>query len=198
MHEWIGPEGLVLEGPQHVTETLAFRVWFGKSKTVSRSGKPQRMYHATKADFDTFDVTEDIGFHFGSWITANNLINYRLEFDGSPDTAPEGANIRPVYLRAENPLRLADLGTWGSGDVAVALRAAGVVTTTQAAKLIEFADQAAVMGALAKKGYDSIVYKNETEGGGDSYIVFSPEQVRSAFGNGPSARWSRAQGGPWC
>lgn len=183
---------------QHITELPAFKAWFGQSKAVTHSGTPQRMYHATDADFDTFDLTEDIGYHFGSWITANNLINSRLVFDGLQYSVPVGTNIIPVYLRVENPLRLADLGTWCSGDVAVALRAAGVVTTRQAAKLTGFADQAAVTMALARKGYDSIVYENVTEGGGDSYIVFSPGQVKSALGNVLSALPSRVQGSPWC
>ena len=36
---------------------------------------------------------------------------------------------------------------------------------------------------LQQQGYDSIVYKNDFEGGGDSYIVFSPNQVKSVLGN---------------
>jgi hypothetical protein len=36
---------------------------------------------------------------------------------------------------------------------------------------------------LQRLGYDSIVYKNDFEGGGDSYIVFEPKQVKSAIGN---------------
>jgi len=33
---------------------------------------------------------------------------------------------------------------------------------------------------LQAKGYDSIVYENKAEGGGDSYILFQPEQVKLA------------------
>ena len=36
---------------------------------------------------------------------------------------------------------------------------------------------------LESLGYDSIVYANEFEGGGDSYIAFRPEQIKSAIGN---------------
>ena len=36
---------------------------------------------------------------------------------------------------------------------------------------------------LQQLGYDSIVYANEFEGGGDSYIVLDPRQVKSATGN---------------
>lgn len=36
---------------------------------------------------------------------------------------------------------------------------------------------------IQQLGYDSIVYNNEYEGGGNSYILFSPNQVKSAIGN---------------
>jgi hypothetical protein len=36
---------------------------------------------------------------------------------------------------------------------------------------------------IQQLGYDGIVYANEFEGGGDSYIVLSPKQVKSATGN---------------
>lgn len=36
---------------------------------------------------------------------------------------------------------------------------------------------------LQQLGYDSIVYDNKYEGGGDSYILFKPNQVKSAIGN---------------
>ena len=40
---------------------------------------------------------------------------------------------------------------------------------------------------LEQLGYDSIVYANEYEGGGDSYILLSPNQVKSAFNQKPTA-----------
>ena len=36
---------------------------------------------------------------------------------------------------------------------------------------------------LATAGIDSIVYDNEFEGGGDSYIIFNQNQIKSAIGN---------------
>ena len=39
---------------------------------------------------------------------------------------------------------------------------------------------------LEQLGYDSIVYANEYEGGGDSYILLSPNQVKSAFNQKPT------------
>ncbi len=37
---------------------------------------------------------------------------------------------------------------------------------------------------LRAQGYDGVVYENVVEGGGDSYIAFSPEQIKSAIGSG--------------
>jgi hypothetical protein len=36
---------------------------------------------------------------------------------------------------------------------------------------------------LKEHGYDGIVYDNKIEGGGDSYIAFEPNQIKSAIGN---------------
>ena len=41
----------------------------------------------------------------------------------------------------------------------------------------------ALKSYLKKLGYDSIVYKNNFEGGGDSYILLNSNQVKSAIGN---------------
>ena len=49
---------------------------------------------------------------------------------------------------------------------------------------------------LNRLGYDSIVYKNDYEGGGDSYILFKPNQIKSAisntgaYGKSPDIRYS--------
>lgn len=37
---------------------------------------------------------------------------------------------------------------------------------------------------IAKLGFDGVVYSNEFEGGGDSYIVFDSAQLKSAFNRG--------------
>ena len=41
----------------------------------------------------------------------------------------------------------------------------------------------ALINWLATAGIDGIVYNNEFEGGGDSYIAFNPTQIKSAIGN---------------
>ena len=41
-----------------------------------------------------------------------------------------------------------------------------------------------IVSALKKGGYDGIVYENIIEGGGDSYIAFDPEQIKSIHNSG--------------
>lgn len=42
---------------------------------------------------------------------------------------------------------------------------------------------AAAKAAIKKAGYDGVVYKNEVEGAGDSWIAFDASQIKSASGN---------------
>ena len=39
-----------------ITETPAFKAWFGNSKVVDDDGEPLKVYHGTTGNFDTFDI----------------------------------------------------------------------------------------------------------------------------------------------
>lgn len=147
---------------------------------------PILAYHATYAeDFERFDFDfcEDIGFHFGSRETANTRVHHLLE---EGDVFVEGTRILVCHLDIAKPLRLPDCHTWGGHNVMIALRDAGVLSGEQLDRLWddgyfgpdEFRD------TLEAAGYDSAVYANITEGGGDSYIVIRPEHIRFALADG--------------
>jgi N12 class adenine-specific DNA methylase len=215
------------------TATPAFKRWFEGSRVVDAKGRPLVLYHGTDQDFDAFERTDDIGFHFGTREAAAD----RLEAYGTHGHPPK--HVMPVYLRIRNPLRLPDLGMWEPENVAVALVKAGIIDQKTADRT-EIVDREQVREWLAAKGYDAIVYANTVEGsravkrvpddieeqpstmykGGvrllssryglladmptrerayeklktrikvgavldhsDSYIVFDPEQIKSAIGN---------------
>ena len=40
-----------------------------------------------------------------------------------------------------------------------------------------------IQRTIQEAGHDGVVYRNAFEGGGDSYIVFKPTQIKSATGN---------------
>lgn len=72
--------------------------------------------------------------------------------------AINGKFVLPVYLSIKNPKRLEDFGS------------------------DEGAWQQAFQQAKAE-GFDGVIYSNQHEGVGDSWVAFSSEQIKSAIGN---------------
>jgi hypothetical protein len=86
------------------------------------------------------------------------------------------------FSNADNLLRLPDLGTWNYQNVMREARKAGVpISESEYDDAFNATDNnKAVRELLKSKGYDGIVYENEAEGRGDSFIVFDPNQIKSA------------------
>ena len=119
------------------TDTPEFKRFFGKSKVVNETGTPIVMAHGTTAetDFDTFKRNpSDIGIHVGTKGQAND----RLSFLNRGKEGVPQRNI-PVYIRAENPLRLPDVGWFDWHNLPDALEDAG-------------------LDARRLKGYDNYAY----------------------------------------
>jgi len=104
-----------------------------------------------------------------------------------------------LYLSISNPIRLPDLGVWPAQGIA---KEAGFnrAEMDRVGKAGDVSDQySEVRRILQEKGYDGIVYRNEVENTGeDSWIAFSPTQIKSATGNSgtfdpqnPDIRYSR-------
>ena len=209
-------------------DTPEFKRFFGDSKVVNADGTPRVVYHGTTKDFDvpktSFKREEyaKFGFHVGTEEAANTRL---VQTDG---LEAQGANIMPVYVRAENPLRMDEnrLGRWGIDDIMSAVMEkaergeidgispdviddffndrfdieAEVGVENNLAEPRVWQDDGMWMPGerssylkafLQQLGYDSIVYNNEFEGGGDSYILLDPTQVKSATGN--TGAYSRAE-----
>jgi len=222
------PAGLLTK-LRAITETPAFKRWFGDSKVVDASGKPMPLYHSTFSDFVSPKVNygEDEyrrwGFHVGTKEAANNRVDLKDAEDTrnrerSGNAAP---NVMPLFVRATNPLRLDEnrSGRWGVDDIMSAVMdkadKKGIEGLSQEDidsffddnfDLDEWLNMAeapteprfwqdhaewapgersdALKQFLKRLGYDSIVYKNDFEGGGDSYIIFDPTQIKSVFNKG--------------
>ncbi len=172
-------------------KTLLRGIFGVKSSAVTNpDGTPKVVYHGTgaDADFDVFDTTggNDLGAHFGSRSQANDFAKR------------SGGRVLAVYLAIKNPLQLPDLNRWDFETVSDALSKHGIKVENSPYR-VETADMAEnyrrqerrqrenIAEALARAGYDGIVYKNLHEGtkekDGDSYIVFDPAQIKSATGN---------------
>lgn len=183
----------------------AFNRWFSGSKAVDKSGKPKVFYHYTtaKKDFRAFRTApgaKDVGSHFGTANQVNDIDS------GRP---PVGQRVYPVYLRVKNPLRLEDTWRNDAYNVLGQLVSKGIVSREDAQPVYDGLRQRGKAAQKARKqvvqfikdaGYDSIVYLNVYEGTGidygdelwageryasaeDSYIVFDPDQVKSAIAN---------------
>lgn len=150
---------------------------------------PVLAYHATSAaeDFSQFEFTEDVGFHFGTKETANNHL--RLTLDGADEDDLAGARILPCLLDIKRPLRLRDLLTWGPIEVISSLHAAGVISESKRQEMAAdgYLDAEMFRDLVEAAGYDSCVYANQTEGGGDTFIVLRAEHVRFALQHAPGA-----------
>ncbi len=170
--------------------TLEFARWFRKSKIVDEAGAPKIVYHGTTRAFDFFEARKrnpELGFHFGSLSQAE----WFACFDERGTSS--GGNIRPVYLRLENPLRMPDIferGRCSSENAADWLARQGLISKTDASRIhcarSAREAHAHIACSIERVGYDGIVYENELEGGtsdinADSYVVFRPEQIKSAF-----------------
>lgn len=146
------------------------------------------VYHATSADFTAFDTDgkSDLGAHFGTTEQANKSAG-RNRGKGA-----EGPQIMPVYLDIRNPLRLKDVGSFHADGIAPQLAAKGWLSKADAKRIVKEIDadfklrtvyDQQMRQLIKDNGYDSVVYKNTTEGAGDSYIAFEPTQIKSAIGN---------------
>jgi hypothetical protein len=192
--------GSIGANPQVHTDN--FKQWFGDwdkapekaSKVVDESGKPLAVFHGSSADFTKFEGGENIGkisgdtygddvFSFSdSPRVANEYAN--AEYSGSKrvfgkdyNIGTEGANIKKVYLDIKNPYVIDAKDN--SFDYSKFFGKKGI-------------------SDLKKEGYDGVIIKNVHDnlgyqglsGGGDTYMVFNPNQIKSATGN--SGAFSKA------
>lgn len=134
---------------------------------------PVSVYHWTDCgDFDRFRYTEDIGFHFGSYETADA----RAKQVRGPVPASHNERMLEVGLSIQKMLALPDLLTWEPRAVITALEHHGLLPENVAYDAVEV-DRDFVAMALKAYGYDAIQYENKTEGGGFSWIVFDPDKI---------------------
>ena len=136
------------------TKTDAFKRWFGNSKVVDAEGKPLVVYHGTNADFSEFDIAK-FGKTDDGWLGEGFYFSPRPRY-ASGYAKGDGANVMPVYLSMKNPFYAEGL-------------------------LSDYWTQERLIDA----GFDGVIYDGGQDGKGDSpeYVVFRPEQIKSATGN---------------
>jgi len=183
-----------------VTDSPAFRAWFGKSKAVDENGQPLAVYHATNNDFDAFN--DGITF-FGSTGFASIYAKIRFGYWKNVMTPwekdlmiPTGVNIMPAFVRSERPLDTRtglpglqmlledEHAEWlaaATGGDAQTLRAAA--TGPRAGRDPIVADllrSPEGVAAIRAAGFDGVL---AIEGGEEVWAVFDPTQIKSAIAN---------------
>lgn len=147
------------------------------------------VFHASERSFFEFKHG-DIGFHFGNPEQAAA----RMARVREPTLAPSRGTVYPVWISLKKPLFVPDdPGTWEGWDLTgvidEALTEAGERPLPPHVRNLENEGtqkyQGAVRKELRRRGYDGLEYPNKYEGGEGamSWVVFSPEQIKSAIGN---------------
>lgn len=174
-----------------------FWKWFGDSETVDDKGRPEVYYHTTRNDFNKFEanrVTRNSGT-FGEWETSRAAMFFTTSVKDSEAYGTHdnkfvgGANVMPVYLRAENVLDLTS-GYLPSYD----RDAARIEEAGLSPRYFERFDWSAfddeggreMVAGLKRAGYDAVKFWDQnpdTEKSFTALAVFDSEQIKSAIGN---------------
>jgi hypothetical protein len=149
---------------EDMNKQLAFYRWFGDSKVVDEQGRPLVVYHGTSKDFKKFS-TEKIGSNWGTdrvgFFFTNDPANAEHSAMGSAGERGR-PHIMPAYLSMQKPL-IVDLDAAPHG-----------VTVEYDRNKRTYLAQAREQGA------DGIILRHD---GKSDYVVFKPEQIKSATGN---------------
>ena len=163
-----GGGGGLTSSQKKQVKSAEFKNWFKGSKIKNENGEPTQAFHGfpgSKGDFTEFSKNE-IGEQTGKsntgggfWFTDNQKYADQYGYNyGEYETA-----IKPVYLKAENPLEY-DYKSKGYFDP----------------REVKKAVDAATAG-----GHDGVVFKNWKTSGPTvtTYLVFEPTQIKSSIGN---------------
>ncbi|WP_372647772.1 LPD23 domain-containing protein [Draconibacterium sp.] len=184
------------------TETEAFKNWFGNSKVVDSEGKPLVVYHGTNADFNEFASTK---FNVAGYFSedpniANNMAEAAMRYkDGN-------ASVYPVFLNIRKPLNLNSIDGYKhiDGQQFIDLMPSELkldedfknkIKDEESFPLFLHLADEEFINQVKKNGFDGIFYQEvSTDFWNDTYIdyqisktnsfiAFSPTQIKSATGN---------------
>lgn len=156
-------------------------------------------YHGTGVDFPEFDgrsyAASGFGTHMGAPEAADQILRNRqsrlARARGAPDYVDNSA-VLPLRASAQGAIRIADTNTWNPHDVMSAmawsddpLAAAAYDRIVSDPDYPRFASESELEAFMQQRmendGVSGFVYQNEIEGGGDSYAIFDPRNIRSRF-----------------
>lgn len=194
-----------------ISDTPAFKRWFGDSKVVDKDGKPLVVYHGTKSAPSVFasSRTGSASTLFGDYeverhgIFAAESIELAQEYANQGER-PTSQTIMPLYLRIENPLDTVD-GQYTDAiwnKIETAAEALGSKDTYSTARYIgdlwsrgqmwqlfdadENNDPAWNIKLFKQAGFDGLRIQERSESDVQNtaaWVAFDSTQVKSAIGN---------------
>ncbi len=160
------------EGRPPVTDSLAFKKWFGDSEVVDAAGKPLVVYHGTANQFDSFQLNSKVS---NPYLLADEN-GLGLFFTGDHESAEgfahgKNKHVVDAYLSMRAPYKV------GYSEYIDLFRAPG--ENTQSISGEELRER------LTALGYDGLIRMQPPPFNKQPahYIVFSPTQIKSASGN---------------
>lgn len=148
---------------------------------------PTEVFHASKTDVQKFDPKKrgklsPFGYHFG---TADQA-NFRT---GQYDFESPMPNIGKYHLSMKNPLEVSHMASFAPDHLADHMMDLDILDPDDYDRLNEKHDYEPIpvggelVKILKKNGYDGLMYQNEREGEGYSFVPFDANQIKSATGN---------------
>ncbi len=148
-----------------VTNTAAFKRWFGNSVVVTPDGSPRVVYHASiHTGIEVFKESSDGELGPGVYFTGSvdYLESYKKYL--APED-PESVDVYSVFLRIQNPLVL-------HGESA-----------QQRYKVQTKGKSKNLKKVLMSLGFDGILRFDYAGKELEQVVVFDPRQIKSATGN---------------
>ena len=146
-----------------------------KKEALDFVKKQPKVYHITDKNFTNFNTEQPM--RFGSHFSKRKIDIKVLAKSTGKDI--KKAKVIEVTLDIKNPLRLPDLGFWKEADIVKELNKKGITVKSKEYLGNKFWEYKNIIAAIKKAGYDGVIYRNKVEGGGDSIIAFSPDQIKT-------------------
>lgn len=150
-----------------LTQSQAFKTWFGDSVITDDDGNPLVVYHATDSDFKIFNKrklgTLTKGNTWDNAVIRSAKIGFWFnERDLSDAIGTPSQKTKSVYLKIENPYE---------------------TSTTNIIEELRAKTANDYVNDLVYRGYDGLIVRDD-EFGGNSYVVFDNKQIKAVDNRG--------------
>lgn len=150
----------------------------GYNVPLAHGTREGTLFSEFKLPEELYPNLPQVGVHAGSPSAANR-------FAGTAPYSYTADRVYPLVMKAQNPLELPDLGSWGPENMREGLKDTKLFTDKELEATYKdspIQSMWAIRKLIQDKGYDSIKYINRVEDPGHiSYIALDPKQLRAPW-----------------